>query len=648
MSAHVAVPGLSHGYDIAALSAMSGVSPDSDLLVSSWADHHRVLTSRSSPEPGPWRTDRTPFLRAIMDDLSPVSDTQTVVFMKGVQIGATECGNNWMGFCIHQAPGPFMSVQPTVEMAERNSKQRIGPLIDDCPPLRALVQPARARDSGNTILSKQFPGGILVMTGANSAKGLRSMSARYLFLDEVDGYKGDVDGEGEPCSLAIARTTNFSRRKIYIASTPVLSGQSRIERFYEASDQRQYWVPCPHCQQFQVLEFSQLRWPKGEPEKARYVCEHCLALIANHAKHWMLPRGQWRAQAEDHGIHGYHLSSLYSPVGWMSWEQIAAKHEAAGDDPTLLQSFWNTILGLPWADQGEVPDTDRLYERRELYPIGVVPDGGLLLTAGVDVQMRRLECEIVAWGRHRHSWSVDYRVFHGDTSQPEVWNHIAQMLDEDFPTSYGQPLRIAKLAVDSGFNTMPVYDFIRRMSPQRAMAIKGSLRVASLVSSPSMIEVGPHGARAKFGIRLWPVNTSIAKEELYRWLRQRMPDEGAGEAWPVGYCHFPQYSREYFEQLTAEHLVIKTKGGKRTASWEKLRDRNEALDCRIYARAAAASLRFENWPEARWDEIEEKLGRKRKTEPPSAAKPQLMKPRIGLGAAVPVFKPIRAKESFLD
>lgn len=637
MSGFTAEPDVLSAATIYRRAARAGARPDPDLTVSEWADKHRFLTTRSSPEPGQWRTDRTPFLKSIMDDLSPRSKCQTVIFMKGSQIGGTECGNNWIGFTIHLAPGPMMAVQPTTDMAKRNSKQRIGPLIDESDVLRGLVREARSRDSGNTVLAKEYPGGILVMTGANSAKGLRSMSARYLFLDEVDGYPGDVDGEGEPCDLAIARTSNYSqRRKIFIVSTPVLSGRSRIERFYNESDMRQFWVPCPKCFLPQVLRFEQLRWRKEDPDSAHYICEGCSASIPNHAKNWMLPRGEWIAQQPgDDRVHGYHLSSLYSPVGWLSWAQIARKYDEAGNDREKLQVFQNTILGQPWTDIGEVPDTERLYERREAYDIGRVPAGGLLLVAGVDVQMKRLEVEIVAYGRQRISWSVDYRVFEGDTAQPQVWEQLAALLDEDFETEYGGKLRIAKMAVDSGFNTMVVYDFVRRMSPQRVMAVKGDSRASAIIGAPSMIEVGPHG-RVKYGIRLWPVNSSIAKEELYRYLRCAMPDRAAGELWPTGFCHFPQYSKEYFEQLTAEQLVTKTHGGLRRTVWEKRRDRNEALDCRIYARAAAASLRFESWTASRWDDMEKELTIERPQA--SAARPSFTT------TPVPQFRPIRAKE----
>ena len=405
--------------EIYGAAAAAGARPDPLLTISQWADRYRWLSQRASAEHGRWRTERTPYLREIMDCLSPMSPIERTVFMKGAQIGGTECGNNWMGYIIHQAPGPMMSVQPTVEMAKRNSKQRIDPLIEESEVLRKLVRDPRSRDSGNTVLSKDFPGGVLVMTGANSAVGLRSMAARYLFLDEVDAYPGDVEGEGDPITLAMARTRTFARRKVFLVSTPKITGMSRIESAYEESDQRKYWVPCPTCREFQILKFAQLRWPKGDPQSAVYVCEHCGQEIRNHQKHSMLARGEWRAGAKGDGrTAGFHISSLYSPVGWFSWGDAAKQFEQAQKNPALLQVFVNTVLGETWTLLGEAPEWQKLYDRRESYKVGTVPPGGLFLTAGADVQKDRIEVEITAWGRGKESWSVDYRVFEGDTSRP--------------------------------------------------------------------------------------------------------------------------------------------------------------------------------------------------------------------------------------
>src|SRR6476660_3075492 len=326
------------------------------------------------------------------------------------------------------------SDQPTVEMTKRNSKQRIDPLIEESHVLRGLVSDPRSRDSGNTLLSKEFPGGMLVMTGANSSVGLRSMPARYLFLDEVDAYPGDVDGEGDPVNLALARTRTFARRKVFMISTPKITGRSRIEACFEDSDQRHYWVPCPQCREYQTLKFAQVRWPKGEPEKAVYVCEHCGVEIENHQKHWMLAQGEWRAAEPGPGkAAGFHLSSLYSPVGWFSWADAAQMFADAQK---------NTALRETWALQGEAPEWQRLYDRREDYRIGTVPKGGLFLTAGVDIQKDRIEVEVVAWGRGKESWSIDYQVLDGQTAEAPVWRKLTTLLETHYPTESGAALPI--------------------------------------------------------------------------------------------------------------------------------------------------------------------------------------------------------------
>ena len=582
----------------------AGLKPDPVLSVSEWADRYRRLSGKSAAEPGPWRTDRTPYLREIMDSLSPSCPVERVVFMKGSQVGATECGNNWIGYVIHKSPGPMMVVQPTVEMAKRNSKQRIEPLIEESDVLRQLVKPARMRDSGNTVLSKEFPGGLLVMTGANSAVGLRSMAVRYLFLDEVDAYPGDVDEEGDPINLALARTRTFSRRKIFMTSTPLITGLSRIEAAYAESDQRHYWVPCPHCDQFQVLKFERLRWPKGEPQKAAYHCIACEQPIFNYQKSTMLARGEWRPEAQGDGrTRGYHLSSLYSPVGWYSWERAAEDWEKAQKDVERLKSFVNLVLGESWQERGDAPDWQPLYDRREDYPIGTVPRGGLFLTAGADVQRDRIEVEVVAWGRNKESWSVDYRVLTGDIAEASVWRDLDDLLDSEFS---GLPIRV--LCIDSGFNPHLTYEWARKHPqaiwgpsgaraphPKTVVAIKGTARADKLILGASPID-----SSRKRGTRLWAIGTPVAKSELSSRLRLSPPTEESGEPFPAGYCHFPRYGEEYFKQLTSESFV---KG-----HWVKDPNRrNEALDCRVYARAAAAIYGIDRFTDKHWQELEQSV-----------------------------------------
>src|SRR6185503_10383204 len=278
----------------------------------------RFLSSTASSEPGRWRTSRTPYLREIMDCLSPSHLAKRVVVMAGAQIGKTECGNNWIGNVIHRAPGPMLMVQPTVEVAKRVSKQRLAPMIESTPALRERVAEPRSRDSGNTVQVKEFDGGVLIITGANSSAGLRSMPIRYLFMDEVDEYPGDIDGQGDPVVLAEKRTSTFARRKVLLTSTPTIKGLSRIEREFLDSDQRRYFVPCPHCGHMEQLTWRdpshhRIEWEDGRPETAHMVCGACAVRVEERCKPDLLAHGEWRTTAAGDGrTAGFHLSALYS------------------------------------------------------------------------------------------------------------------------------------------------------------------------------------------------------------------------------------------------------------------------------------------------------------------------------------------------
>ena len=632
----------------------AGLRPDPVLTVSEWADRHRVLSSRAASEAGPYRTDRTPYMRAIMDDLASSSPVERVVFMKAAQVGATEAGNNWIGYVIHHAPGPMLAVQPTTETAKRNSQQRIDPLIEESPDLRKLVAPSRSRDSGNTVLAKKFPGGQLILAGANSAVGLRSMPARYVFLDEVDAYPGDVDGEGDPVSLAEARTATFGhRKKIFIASTPTVSGASRIEREYEQSDQRRYYVPCPFCKVMQWLQFTRLRWEKGAPDGAAYHCEGCERAIPEHHKTAMLEAGEWRptATARHAKIRGYHISALYSPVGWKSWASIADAWENAQGDDAELKVVKNTLLGEVWQERGDAPDWQRLYDRREPYQWGTCPRGVLFLTAGVDVQHDRLEASVWGWGRGMSSWLVEHRVIYGRPDAAETWEELDWILDETWQHASGSKMAVQRMAIDAGDGSTStfVYAYARRHGPKRVMAIKGnhSFDRSTPVSGPTKVDVTERGRKVFRGAHLWAVAVSVFKSELYSWLRQdRVTDEEAadGKINPPGYVHIPGGAdAEWCKQLVSEQLITThNRRGFGKLEWSKVRDRNEALDCRVYARAATWHMGCATWSEERWLGLERQLGKAAKPAEMIAATPAevaTMPPAVIAGdvrGAVPV------------
>ncbi|WP_439561146.1 phage terminase large subunit family protein [Roseinatronobacter sp.] len=606
----------------------SGLAPDPALTVSQWSDRFRMLSSRGAAEAGPYRTARTPYMRDVMDALSPAHPARRVILPKAAQVGATEAGNNWLGHCVHIAPGPFLLVQPTVDMAKRLSQQRIEPLVEESPELRSRIMPARSRDAGNTVLSKRFPGGVLLITGANSAVGLRSMPARNVFLDEVDAYPGDLDGEGDPVALAEARTISFGHRaKMFLASTPTISGLSRIEREWEMSDQRRYHVPCPHCGAMQWLKFAQLRWPKGRPEDAAYQCESCETPIEERHKTWMMDPANgaaWYmtadpetiARAQRAGVVGFHISGLYSPLGWLSWVDIASSWEAAQGNDASLKTFKNTILGETWQEKGEAPDWQRLYDRREItFILGTVPKGGLVLTAGADVQRDRIEIDIWAWGRNLQSWLVDHIVIEGDTSRDEIWIKLTELLQQTWPHESGARMALARFAIDTGdgATTDAVYSWARLNRGEQVLAVKGQREgiVKAPVDGPSKVDVTEGGRKIRRGLSLWTVKSGYFKSETYRFLRQSPPTDEEielGADWPAGFIHIPKsgVTSEWVKQLTAEQLVTRRdkRRGYTKLEWQQLRERNEALDCRVYARAAAWLLGIDRWDDQRWMALE--------------------------------------------
>jgi phage terminase large subunit GpA-like protein len=570
-----------------------------------------MLSARGTAEPGRWRTARTPYLRAILDALSVTSALRRIVVMKGAQLGFTEAAVNWLGYVIHHAPGPFLFVEPTVELAKRLSRSRIDPLIEDSAPLRERVKRARSRDAGNTVLLKEFPGGLVVLTGANSAVGLRSMAARFLCFDEVDAYPGDVDGEGDPIALAEARARTFPRRKLLLISTPTVAGMSRIEREYQATDQRRYFVPCPHCQAMQVLEFARLRWEPGQPEAVRYLCATCGQAISEEHKSRMLAAGEWRATApaSDPRVAGFHVSSLYSPLGWFGWADIARAAEDAARDPQKQKTFENTILGEPFAERGDAPDWHRLRERQTADPLGTVPRGVLFLTAGVDVQRDRVEVSVWGWGRERRRWLVDHNVLEGDVATDAPWTALTALVARTWPTLTGLAVPLARVAIDTGFATTQVHAWARTQPPGRVVLVRGGPQGPALVSLPraaEAIETTGRVRRRRRGLRVWQVNVHAFKVELYGALRLDGP--GPGAPTPTGWVSLPVVGDEFLRQLTAEALVRKVVRGVERLEWIKVYNRNEALDGAIYSRAAAHVIGLDRFTEADWRALEAPFG----------------------------------------
>lgn len=557
---------------------IEALAPTDRITVSEWADENRVLSPIAASEPGLWRTMRTPYLKYIMDCLSSYSPYKRIVVMKGAQLGFTEAGNNWLGYIIDNSPAPTLMVQPTDDMVKRNSKMRIDTMIKDSPSLTKKVAKQKSRSGENTISQKNFPGGILLMAGANSPAGLRSVPIKNLFLDEVDAYPYDLGDEGSPIELAIARTRTFNNKKIFIISTPTVKGCSAIEREFDLTDQNYFEVPCPHCGTYQVLKFENLKWEKGKYEDVQMVCPECGALIEERFKTKMMSEGKWVPSVLENSNKetiGFHISSLYSPYGWYSWKDIAQAYDKALEDPAKMKVFVNTVIGKTNEESGESPAWQNVYNRRENYAQNTLNNSICLLTCGVDIQKDRIELEIVGWCLDKQSYSIDYRVLLGNTTLPDVWDQLAKVIDETWRRPDDAEISISKIAIDSGYNTTEVHDFCRK-HPVICIPIKGQDHMGISVSPPRQIDYSKNGK--KIGkLKQWNIGVSKLKSELYSWLTIE-PKEG--EEIPC-YCHFPQYDERYFEGLTAEDWLESRK------KWIKKYERNEPLDCRIYARAAS-------------------------------------------------------------
>lgn len=591
----------------------NGLRPIARLTVSEWANKYRFLTSVSSAEPGRYRVERTPYLREIQDHLGKTSDAQEVVFQKGAQIGATETMNNFVGYSMHMNPSIILLVMPTEDAIKKNSRTRIKPMIESAPVLRDRIAKVGTKDAENTVTSKSFPGGVLLMIGANSPVGLSSTPAAKIMLDEVDRYPLSAGSEGSPVDLARARARTFQNRKIFLASTPTNEGESVINAEFLDGDQRYYNVPCQGCGDLFVFKFEYLTYDDNKPETTRMACPSCGFLHENRHKTIMLAeegfggRAKWvpTSKSNDPRKFSYHLSALYSPAGFYSWEELIKDYLKVKNDDNKYRTFVNTVLGETYKIKGDAPDHENLYNRRESYEVGTVPEKVHFLTMGVDIQGDRIEGEVVGWGKGRESWSVEYFVFVGDTAKNEVWEMLRSQINKQYDFGEGM-ISINLTCVDAGYRTKTVYDFVAQFSYSRVVPVMGRDSVKDvMVSPPRAYNVSRNGKKIE-GAKVWYLGTGLLKSELYGFLKLKARDseDGTETVYPEGYCHFPEYDRHYFKMLTAEEQrQTIDKKGYTSYSWVKTFERNEALDVRNYARAAAHIIGMDRFKDEHWNKI---------------------------------------------
>lgn len=505
------------------------------------------------------------------------SDPQVkeIVVMAGAQLGKSEILLNIIGFHMHLDPCPILMLQPTLEMAQSFSKDRIANgLLRSTPCLQGKFKDARSRDANNTTMHKVFTGGgSLSLVGANSAAGLASRPIRIVLADEVDRMPASAGSEGNPIQLARKRTATFFNRKIVSVSTPTNKNASAIEDAYELTDKRRYYVPCKHCDHEQVLRWANVRWFDGDPDSAGYFCEECGALWNDAERRWSIAKGEWKAEDEFKGIAGFHISGLYSP--WAPLSDIVKEFLAVKKNPEQLRVFVNTVLAETYEEEGEKIDDFELAERRE--PMPNVPENVAFATCGVDVQDDRLEATTIFWSKDDECYVYSHDVIPGDPSSPQLWKDLESILFRTFITEDGREIGVRATAVDSGGHfTNSVYKFCKRHYGRRVFAIKGQggegVPIAGRPSKNNTVKCP-----------LFRVGVDATKDLLFARMRVREPG--------AGYIHFSdELPDHYFEQLTAEKVVTRFVRGYKKRVFVKIRPRNEALDCFCYAIAALSIL----------------------------------------------------------
>ncbi|QLH62298.1 phage terminase large subunit family protein [Serratia symbiotica] len=575
------------------------VRPPEPLSLSEWANKYAVLSKETSAQTGRFRSFA--YQDGIMDAITDPSVTQVSV-MKSARVGYTKILDHVVGYYLAHDPSPILIVQPRVEDAEDYSKTEIAPMLRDTPVLAEICGDPKAKDSNQTILKKTFANGAnLTLVGANSPGGFRRITCRIILFDEVDGYPaGGAGVEGDQIALGIKRSETFWNRKIALGSTPTVKGTSRIEKAYEESDQRRYYVPCPHCGEYQVLEWGGpdtpygIKWDKDEqgegiPETAYYVCRHNGCVIHHNEKSSMVKRGEWRASKPFKGHAGFHIWAGYSLFPNAAWKYLVAEWLRVKNDPLMRQTFINLVLGEPYEDRGEKALSEkRLLERCEVWS-AEVPDGVAVLTAGIDTQDGRFEIEVTGWGRNEESWSIAFDVIEGDLETDEPWKRLDIYLKQIWRRADGRGFTIMAACMDSGgHHTQKVYEFAKERLGRRIWAIKGESARGGK-RSPVWPTKKPTN-RSKSSFKPIIIGVNAAKDTI----RGRLhidPPELPGEP-SASYMHFPD-SRDlnYFSQLLAERSVLKVSGGQRYRVWEQLPGRaNEALDCRVYSYAALCGL----------------------------------------------------------
>lgn len=557
-----------------------------------WCGENVYLPSEAVAVPGFFDIEKTPYMKfiykIISDGYLQGLKTNKLTLMFGAQLGKTQLGLNYMLYSQAVDPCPMMYVLPTINLGKKFSKQRLVPLIEKCLPTLNNMRREMGRASSQTMSIKRFNGGVIFMVGANSKSDLSSTPIKRLIMDEVDKYKADLDGEGNPLKMAEARTVSFGKEKmIFVFSTPSIKGFSNVEDSFNSSTKYWYYVPCPHCQKKIKLQIENLK-------KEGLVCGECEKLIEDKKhKTEMINNGDWRTQDEISDHLGFHLNQLYAPVSWVEWKDIYVEWKRSEKHSEDMKAFVNLSLAETYEEEGTDINVEGLDGKCILdYKMGIVPEETIALTMAIDCQVNRVEYEIKAWKQKYESHSIEFGIIPGRIKDEDTQEKLKEIIYNLRETQSGVAYKVSKVCVDSGFDSGDVYLFCKKFPKMLVVPIKGRDDFTVAVFPPRAIDLKRKGRVInRKGIILYTLGVSLLKKQVYNSLDMTADKYADPDVWRKMY--FPKsYTGEFFKQLCGEKLIKEFKRGTLQYKyvWKKKRLNNEALDLSCYNLAAAYML----------------------------------------------------------
>jgi len=581
------------------------------------------MSSSESAYEGKFTFERVPYFKWLLERYADPR-VKKVVCQKSAQIGWTQsviC--NLIGHFIDIERPTCIVLLPSGPAVKKFNEEKFTPLLESNPKLAKIV-PVKSKDRDAKIDWKKLPGGYIKFVGSNTPDGVKSSTGSRLIVEEPDDCNLNLKGQGDAIKLLEERGKTVPDVKILIGGTPTVKGLSSIVEEFEYSDQNYWYVPCPDCGEYQPLVWEQVKWLKDEekhdaiyghhkPETAHYICTHCNSAWTDELKNDAVVRGEARAMQPFRGIVGLALNELYATMQGSRMEELVKKYllavkEFKQGNPDALVPFYNATLGLPYEHKTDLPAEDELRERCEDYPENFVPEGGLILTAGVDVQRDRFAIIIRAWGRGEESWLLTFTEIYGTTTdlRDPVYKELAHILFRPYESAIGREMRISRFSIDSGdgITTDQVYSFVRRYQSQGALAVKGMAESdREIYALPQKKDTNYKATKAaKYGLRVYIVGTDKAKDLI---VEGRLKLKGRGP----GVMHWPKCVRaDYFKQLLGEvKAPFRFKGKIRRVWTQKKGQAVEALDAEVYCLHAARSVKTNMLNESYWQGLEAQL-----------------------------------------